>query len=89
MNKRWMIYGANGYTGKLTAEEAGRRGLSPILAGRRREAIEPLARRLGLDFRLFGLGDPGSLALFDVNGDGVINPLDVGFIASRLGDCDP
>ena len=39
----WMIYGANGYTGELIAREAQRRGLSPILAGRRAAKIEPLA----------------------------------------------
>jgi hypothetical protein len=30
-----MIYGANGYTGHLVAAEARRRGLKPVLAGRR------------------------------------------------------
>ena len=41
---RWMIYGANGYTGELIAREAARRGLKPVLAGRRRESVEALAR---------------------------------------------
>lgn len=41
---RWMIYGANGYTGELIAREAARRGLRPVLAGRRRESVEALAR---------------------------------------------
>ena len=31
---KWLLYGANGYTGRLVAEEAVRRGLQPILAGR-------------------------------------------------------
>jgi hypothetical protein len=31
----WMIYGANGYAGQLVAVEATRRGLNPVLAGRR------------------------------------------------------
>ncbi|HWV10721.1 MAG TPA: hypothetical protein VN156_14345, partial [Pseudomonas sp.] len=30
----WLIYGANGYTGRLLAEQARREGLTPILAGR-------------------------------------------------------
>ncbi len=51
----WMIYGANGYTGKLIAAEAVRRGLSPILAGRNREAIERLAGELKLERRVFSL----------------------------------
>ncbi|WP_234775688.1 hypothetical protein [Paraburkholderia tropica] len=52
---RWMIYGANGYTGELIAREAARRGLKPLLAGRRRESVEELARTLGLEARAFSL----------------------------------
>jgi short subunit dehydrogenase-like uncharacterized protein len=44
----WLIYGANGYTGTLIAEEAARRGLKPRLAGRSREALSALASRLRL-----------------------------------------
>ena len=51
----WMIYGANGYTGRLTAQEAVRRGLSPVLAGRNRPAVEKLASDLGLASRVFDL----------------------------------
>jgi len=54
---KWMIYGANGYTGELIAREAARRGLKPVLAGRSREKIEPLAHELGLEARGFGLDD--------------------------------
>ena len=57
----WMIYGANGYTGRLMAEEAARRGLKPILAGRNAAAIEPLAKKLGLSAREFSLDDPAAL----------------------------
>ncbi len=57
----WMIYGANGYTGRLIAHEAARRGLAPILAGRRAEAIAPLGAELGLETRVFDLeGDVAS-----------------------------
>lgn len=42
----WLIYGANGYTGALIAEEAARRGLRPRLSGRNREAVSTLAARL-------------------------------------------
>ena len=34
---RLLIYGANGYTGRLIAREAARRGLKPLLAGRNRD----------------------------------------------------
>jgi len=45
---QWMIYGANGYTGEMIAREAKRRGLTPILAGRSANKVEPLSRELGL-----------------------------------------
>lgn len=51
----WMIYGANGYTGEMIAREAVRRGYRPVLAGRRRESVEALARDLGLETRIFSL----------------------------------
>jgi short subunit dehydrogenase-like uncharacterized protein len=51
----WMIYGANGYTGILAAEEAVARGRRPVLAGRRADAIRPLAERLGCEHRIFDL----------------------------------
>ena len=59
----WMIYGANGYTGALMVEEAVRRGLRPVLAGRSREAIEPLAQKYGLPARVFGLDKPQAVAM--------------------------
>jgi short subunit dehydrogenase-like uncharacterized protein len=51
----WMIYGANGYTGELVAREAVLRGQKPVLAGRSAEKIEPLARELGCESRVFDL----------------------------------
>ena len=54
-----MLYGATGYTGQLIAAEAVARGHRPVLAGRSREKVEPLAARLGLPWRAFGLEDPG------------------------------
>lgn len=56
----WMIYGANGYTGQLTAREAAKRGLNPILAGRNEPEIKNLAEELGLEYRVFGLQDAGA-----------------------------
>lgn len=57
----WMIYGANGYTGRLLAEAAVERGERPVLAGRREEAIRPLARELGLEARVIDLADEEGL----------------------------
>src|SRR3954469_25866251 len=50
-----LLYGANGYTGKLIAHAAASRGLRPILAGRDRATIEQLARELNLEHRVFSL----------------------------------
>ena len=56
----WMIYGANGYTGRLIAHEAVRRGYKPVLAGRS-ASIAELARELGLPHRVFDLADPSAV----------------------------
>jgi short subunit dehydrogenase-like uncharacterized protein len=53
----FLLYGANGYTGRLIAREAVVRGLRPLLAGRNAEAVGVLARELGLEPRIFSLGD--------------------------------
>lgn len=53
----WMIYGANGYTGALIAEEAKARGMHPILAGRNEEQVKQLGNELSLNYRIFELDD--------------------------------
>jgi len=58
----WMIYGANGYTGKLIAQEAKRRGMSPVLAGRS-ESVAGLAQELDLQHRVFDLSDAAAVRL--------------------------
>jgi short subunit dehydrogenase-like uncharacterized protein len=58
----WMIYGANGYTGRLAARFAKDRHLTPILAGRHADQIRPLARELGCDSRVFDLAEPAVAA---------------------------
>lgn len=62
LDRDWMLYGANGYTGRLIAEEAARRGLRPVLAGRNVHEIESLAKRLDLAFRTFALDESGKVA---------------------------
>lgn len=52
-----MLYGANGFTGKLIIKEALRLGLKPILSGRNREAIIGLAQQYQLPYRLADLSD--------------------------------
>jgi short subunit dehydrogenase-like uncharacterized protein len=58
----WILYGANGYTGELIAEAAVARGERPIIAGRRADAIIPIAERLGLEHRVFDLDTPERIA---------------------------
>ncbi|CEK10769.1 saccharopine dehydrogenase family protein [Legionella hackeliae] len=53
----WLIYGANGYTGRLIAKEAKLRGLNPILAGRNEHSIKALAEELGFKSCIFELSD--------------------------------
>lgn len=57
----WVLYGATGYTGELTARAARARGLAPILAGRNAAALAPLAEGLRSQFRSVGLDDPQAL----------------------------
>src|SRR5271169_6150604 len=58
----WMIYGATGYTGRLIAQEAVRRGQRPVLAGRDPAAVAELARQLDLPSRIFSLDDAEAVA---------------------------
>src|SRR5262249_33630209 len=53
----FLIYGANGYSGALIAEEAVRRGHRPVLAGRALGKVRPIADRHGLSARAFSLDD--------------------------------
>lgn len=57
----FLLYGANGYTGELIARYAQQFNLQPILAGRRKEVIEPLATKLNLPFRIFDMNDAPAL----------------------------
>ena len=56
-----MIYGAYGYTGELIARQAIARGHRPILAGRRRDAVEKLGRELDLPSVCVSLEDSAVL----------------------------
>lgn len=56
-----LIYGANGYTGQLIVEECLRRGIRPIVAGRRAETLAPLASAHGLEVRVAALDDAAAM----------------------------
>ncbi len=46
MGARIVLFGATGYTGRLTAEAMAAAGVRPVLAGRDRARLESLATRL-------------------------------------------
>ncbi len=57
----FLLYGANGYTGKLIARYAADFGLKPILAGRNKDEIVELATELNLPYRIVDLNDKDKL----------------------------
>ena len=60
--RKLMIYGANGYTGRLIAREAAKRGLQPLLAGRNRDEVRALGDELNLHCRVFELSKADEIA---------------------------
>src|SRR5687767_531916 len=44
---RIVLFGATGYTGELTARAMAERGMKPVLAGRRGDALAQLSSELG------------------------------------------
>ena len=61
MTKPFLIYGANGYTGELITRFAVERGMAPILAGRNAIAVEALAKKHHLEYRVFSLDEKDRL----------------------------
>ena len=47
MASRIVLFGATGYTGRLTAEVLVKRGATPVLAGRNEERLKQMAEGLG------------------------------------------
>jgi short subunit dehydrogenase-like uncharacterized protein len=58
----FLIYGANGYTGKLIVEQAVKNGLKPVIGGRTEAKLKPLAQQYGLEYLVFGLDARDELA---------------------------
>ena len=56
-----LIYGANGYTGRLVVAEACALGLAPILSGRNAAAVQEIARTHGLEARPADLHDAAAM----------------------------
>jgi short subunit dehydrogenase-like uncharacterized protein len=56
-----LLYGAYGYTGELIAQHAAEWGIRPLLGGRDKTKLVPVAQRLGLDYRVVKLEDRQAL----------------------------
>ena len=65
----FLLYGANGYSGRLIARFAHQYGLQPVLAGRNQQAIVALANELHLPWRIADLNDHTALenSLHDIS----------------------
>lgn len=60
-SSNFLLYGANGYTGRLIIDLAAAYGLKPILAGRNEKSILQLADKYSLDYRIFDLSEKAKL----------------------------
>lgn len=69
-----VLFGATGYTGRLTAQALVARGQAPVLAGRNREALKALAKKLGgLPVRVADVADPVSVRKIVKPGDVLVS----------------
>jgi len=67
---RIVLFGATGYTGRLTAEALVARGAKPLLAGRDGQRLEALARELGdLETQTADISRPETVAALIGKGD--------------------
>ncbi len=70
---RVVLFGATGYTGDLTARAMVKRGMKPVLAARRKDAVEALAAELGgLESAVADVSDPGSIRALVERGDTLV-----------------
>jgi short subunit dehydrogenase-like uncharacterized protein len=71
MAARIVLFGATGYTGRLTAEAMVERGLEPVLAARSQSKLDALSAELGgdLETRTADVSDPPSVAKLVEHGD--------------------
>ena len=57
-----LVYGATGFSGRAIAARLADAGHDVIVAGRNEAKVRPLAKSLGLAWRVFGLGEPRATA---------------------------
>ena len=58
---RLLVYGPTGFTGRLIAAEAKKKGMALTLAGRNARRVQAVAEPLGFPFLALGLDDPARL----------------------------
>ncbi|MFZ5724135.1 MAG: saccharopine dehydrogenase family protein [Pseudomonadota bacterium] len=69
-----VLFGATGYTGRLTARAMVDRGLRPVLAGRNRASLQALAKELGdLEVRVADVDKPVSVRKIVKTGDVLVS----------------
>lgn len=69
-----VLFGATGYTGRLTARAMVEQGLSPVLAGRSEEKLRALAQELGgLSVRVADVGEQASVDALVEEGDVLVS----------------
>lgn len=74
MPSRIVVFGATGYTGRLTAERLVEQGARPLLAGRSEARLAALAEQLGgLEFRVADVERPASVAALLERGDVLVS----------------
>jgi short subunit dehydrogenase-like uncharacterized protein len=73
MAGRLVLFGATGYTGRLTAAAMVARGDRPVLAARSRENVEAMAAELGgLESAVADVGDPAGVRALLEPGDAIV-----------------
>jgi short subunit dehydrogenase-like uncharacterized protein len=74
MAGRVVLFGATGYTGRLTADAMVERGMRPVLAARGREALEQMAGELGgLETAVADVSEPATVAALVERGDVLVS----------------
>ena len=61
MAEPFLLYGANGYTGRLITERACQLALAPILAGRSEQPLSEMAKQYSLESQVVDLADSDRL----------------------------
>ena len=83
MNRKVVLYGAAGHTGRFIAEELTRQGFMPVLAGRNVSKLAPIAASLNVEAREVELTEPEALDAMLAGTDLLINA------AGPFGDTSP